>query len=157
MLDYSRYQDIAEVVYNSLQIPEDKYLQFKDDKEADDFIKLYSEDYIAELVNAELSNYDTSENHPDDIEDMKENAIEEVMRMIDENAEKYYEYKRGIMTNAYAKIVELLQDSFIEGVEEVDSEYDPADPDVGIYNEERRIQVKLVTGDYITFNVEFEE
>lgn len=157
MLDYSRYVDIAEAVYESLGIPEDQYLQFKNDDEAREFTKSYSEDEIANLVNAELSNYDTSENHPDDIEDIKENAIEEVMRMIDENAEKYYEYKRGIMTNAYAKIVELLQDSFIEGVEEVDSEYDPADPDVGIYSEERRIQIRLTTGEYITFNVEFED
>lgn len=157
MLDYGTYADIAYSVYNSFNIPEDQYLQFKNDNEAREFTKSYSEDEIANLVNAELSNYDTSENNPDDIEDIKENATEEVMRMIDENVEKYYEYKRSIMTNAYAKIVELLQDSFIEGVEEVDSEYDPADPDVGIYNEERRIQIRLTTGEYITFNVEFED
>lgn len=157
MLDYSRYQDIAEAVYNSLQIPEDKYLQFKDDKEANDFIKSYSEDYIADLVNAELSNYDTSENHPAEVEDIRETAIDEVMQRIDQVTENYYYYKRNIATNAYSQIVDLLQNSIIDGVEDVDTEFDPADPDVGLYHEERRIQIKLVTGDYITFNVEFEE
>lgn len=157
MIHYSRYQDIAETVYNSLQIPEDKYLQFKNDKEANDFVKSYSEDYIADLVNAELSNYDTSENHPAEVEDIRENAIDEVMQKIDQVAEDYYYYKHNIATTAYSQIVELLQNSIIDGVEDIDIEYDPADPDVGIYSEERRIQIKLTTGEYITFNVEFEE
>ena len=157
MLDYGTYVDIAYSVYNSLGIPEDQYLQFKSDKEAREFSNSYSEEEIANLVNAEMANYDTSDNYHPDIEDMKKNAVEEVMRMIYENEEQYYDYKRGVIEHTYAGIVELLSNSNIPEIDSVDTEYEPADPSVGIYGEERAISIKLTTGQYIYFDVEFDD
>lgn len=157
MLHYYDYQDIADAVYDSLNIPEDMYLNFKNDKEANDFLKQYSIDYITELVDAELQKYDTSENVPSDIEDARIDAVDAVMSLIDNNVEDYYRYKSSIMSNAYADIVSLLKNSMIDNVVSVDNEYDPADPSVGIYGEERRIIIELSTGDLITFDVNFED
>ena len=157
MLDYGAYADIAYSVYNSLDIPEDQYLQFKNDDDVRNFRDSYSREAIANLVEAEFANYDTSENHPADIKDMKANAIDEVMYMIGENEEAYYDYKRGVIENTYADIVELLSNSNIPEIDSVDAEYEPADPSVGIYGEERSISIKLTTGQYIYFNVEFDD
>ena len=157
MLDYGAYVDIAYSVYNSLGIPEDQYLQFKNDEDVRNFIDSYSKDTITNLVEAEFANYDTSENHPADIKDMKANAVDEVMGLIYENEEQYYDYKRGIIENTYADIIELLSNSSIPGIAEVNSEYEPADPSVGIYSEERSISIELTTGQYIYFNVEFDD
>ena len=157
MLDYGTYEDIAYSVYNSLNIPEDQYLQFKNDEDVRNFRDSYSREEITNLVEAELANYDTSENHPADIKDIRASAIEEVMYMIGENEEKYYYHKRDIMDNTYADIVTLLSNSNIPGIAEVSSDYEPADPSVGIYGEERSISIKLTTGDYIYFNVEFDD
>ena len=157
MLDYSRYEDIAYAVYESLGIPEDQYLQFKNDDDVRSFTDSYSREEITDLVEAELANYDTSENHPAEISDIRASAIDEVMYMIGENEEKYYYHKRDIMSNTYADIITLLSNSSIPGIAEVSSDYEPADPSVGIYGEERSISIKLTTGDYIYFNVEFDD
>ena len=157
MLDYGTYVDVAYSVYNSLGIPEDQYLQFKSDEDARNFARAYSKEDITKLVEAEFANYDTSDNHPADIKDMKKNAVDEVMGLIYENEEQYYDYKRGIIESTYADIVELLSNSNIPEIAEVNSEYEPADPSVGIYGEERYVSIKLTTGQHIYFNVEFDD
>ena len=157
MLQYNAYQDIASAVFDSLNIPEDVYLTFTNDDEARAFVKQYSQQTIESLVDAEMANYDTSENSPIDVEDIRDNAIDEVQQMISDIEERYYSYKHDVMTNAYSEIVSLLKNTYIEGVTEVESEYEPADYSVGIYGEERSIQVRLTTGDYISFTVDFVE
>ena len=75
MLDYGAYADIAYSVYDSLNIPEDQYLQFNNDNDVRNFTDSYSREAIANLVEAELANYDTSENHPAEITDIKAETL----------------------------------------------------------------------------------
>lgn len=157
MLSYGTASDIAAKVFADLNIPDDIYLTWNK-KDVQAFEKEYIQDeFIRPLVDVELANYDTSENSPVDIEDIVEDAIDEVFYMLQDIVDKYYQYQNQITLNAYRDIVQTLQNASLSGVKDIDTEYEPADPDVGIFNEERRIVFTLENGSYITFNVEIEE
>lgn len=158
MLTYGYIDIIADNVYEGLGIDEDIYLTFN--KEAikafqDQYLKDTS--YINDLVDAELAKYDTSENDPRDIQDIKESAVEEVQRLIDENVEKYYQNQHQITLSTYSEIVKALKNTAFANVVDVDVDYDPADPSVGIYHEERIITFELSNGAIISMEVTIDE
>jgi len=158
MLTYGYVDIIADAVYDSLGIDEDIYLTF-DKESVKSFQEQYLKDtsYLNDLVDAEIAKYDTSENSPADITDLKESIVEEVERRIDENIEKYYQYEHQKVLSAYSDIVKVLRDTAFDNVIDVDVEYDPADPSVGIYDEERKITFTLANGATITMDVSIDE
>jgi len=157
MLHYTDAYYIADAVFQRLGIPEDMSKQFTTDEQARNFHKQYKEDYIRSLVEAEIANYDTSDNVETDIEDTIEDAVDEVFQRISFIEDEYYMNQQALFRNAYAEIIKVLQNTAFQNIVDVDSEYEPADPDVGIFNEERYINFKLSNGKYITFTVEFED
>ena len=156
MLNYNFTWVIAENVFDSLGLPEDMYLQL-DENSIKEFSKQYSEEYIRSLVDAELTKYDTSDNDPSDIEDLRETAIEDVMDKIEAIKDDYYRSQIALMEDAYAEIVNALENTAFQDIVSIDTEFEPADPDVGIFDDERYINFKLSNGKYITLKVEFED
>lgn len=160
MLSYGTASEIASKVFADLDIPDDIYLTW-DKAGVEEFQKKYLRDpkdsLIRSMVEKELANYDISENHPDDIEDIREGAIDEVFYMLDDYVERYYRYQNQITLNAYNEIVDVLRNTAFSNVVSVNVDYEPADPSVGIFNEERLIEFELSNGAYITFNVEIDE
>lgn len=153
MLQYGDYWEIANDVLAKLNLPEAITSEEESKALMDEYLR--DDSVIANMVEEAMQNYDTSDNHPADIKDIKQNALEAVCEEIEILIEDYERGQAAITTNAYAQIVELLQNANIEGVVDVDVEYEPADPSVGIYGEERNISFKLSNGEYIYFNVEF--
>lgn len=157
MLEYWAASDIASKVFADLNIDEDIYLTW-DKSDVQAFEKQYiQDDFIRPLVEAELATRDTSENTPEEIEDISEGAVDEVFYMLQDIVDKYYQYQNQITLTAYREIVQTLQNTAFSNVTDVDIEYEPADPDVGIFNEERRIVFTLSNGSYITFEVSIDE
>ncbi len=158
MIQYNDAHNIALDVFAKLGVPEEL-----DEATAEMLNKKYLQDdsIIDSLVDAELANYDTSDNVPEDIEDVRANASDEVFFMLDDAISSYYAevdaYNRSLINNAYAGIVETIRDSGIEGIKEVYTEYEPADSSVGIYHDVRTIKVWLTNGAVITMDVEFDE
>lgn len=158
MLQPDAYYEIAENIFtNVLGLSDDMYKEFKSKAEVDALNKRYldNDDYLRGLVIDELNNYDTSENHPADIEDITENAISELFYRIDAITENYYRMQHQITLNVYSEIIAAMDN--IVGVASVDSEYEPSDPDLGIYEESRTVTVTLDNGAEIYFNVEIAE
>lgn len=158
MLTYGYINWIAKDVYDSLDIPEDIYLTFN--KESlksfrDQYLKDTS--YLYPLVDAEIEKYDTSENNPSDIEDIRESAKEEIERLIEANIDKYYQEQHNIVLSAYREIVQLIKNSAISNVIDIDEDYYPEDPEVGIYHEERTIDIRLSNGAVISMDVKIDE
>lgn len=156
MVTYGDSNNIALAVFSDLGIPEDAYKTWSKE-EIDSLTKKYlnNEDYIRGLILDELANYDTSDNVQSDIDDLVENAISDVFFMIDDIVEKFYRYQNDFTLNVYNEIITAMGN--IVGVEDVDVTYDAADPDVGIYNDERSIEVKLTNGASIYFTVDMNE
>ena len=155
MLGYGDSHNIALTVFSNLGIPEDTKNWSKEEIDLLSKKYLNNEDYIRGLVLDELSNYDTSDNVQSDIDETVEEAISDVFFMVDDIVEDWYHYQNSITLNVYNEIIQAMNN--IVGVEDVDVAYDPADPDVGIYNEERSIEVKLTNGASIYFTVEMNE
>ena len=158
MLTYGYIDIIARDVYDSLDIPEDIYLTFNKDS-IKSFQEQYLDDtsYLYPLVDAEIAKYDTAQNSPADIQDIKESAVEIVKQMINENIEDYYNQQRKIVLDTYREIVEVLEKTAFSNVIDVDVEYEPADPDVGIYREDRSITFTLSNGAIISMEVTIDE
>ena len=156
MLDYGFAQDIAEEVYRNLNIPEDMYLQLDADS-VRNFTKQYSHEYIGSLVDEELANYDTSDNVPSDIEDLRENAIEEVEFKLEEIVDAFYKNYNNTTLAAYSEIRSVLENAAFQNITDVDFDYDPADPDVGIYSDTRIITFTLTNGATISCEVTFDD
>lgn len=158
MLQFDVYYEIADNIFtNTLGLSDDHYKTFTTNADVKEFTKKYlnDENYIRGLVIDELANYDTSENNPAEIEDITENAISELFYRIDDITEKYYRIQHQATLNVYREIVSAIDN--IVGVESVDSDYELADPDVGIYNESRSIEVRLTNGSTIYMEVEISE
>ena len=157
MLNYTDYHKIADSVFESLNIPEDIYTTFTTSS-ANDFYNQYirNDDYIEALVDIELQKYDTYDNVPDDLEDIRQNAIDEVNDRLSAIIDNYYHMQTKLLEDTYAQIVQNLMHTNFDNITDVDIEFEPADPEVGIFNEERRIVFTLSNGATITFNVEFE-
>ncbi len=158
MLTYGYIDFIAKDVYDSLDIPEDIYLTFNKES-LKSFIDQYLSDksYIVSLVDQEIAKYDTTENTPEEIEDIRESAVDAVEQMINQNVEKYYQQQHNIVSTTYHEIVKVLKGTAFSNVLDVDTEYQPADPDVGIYSEERSIIFTLTNGAVISMNVTIDE
>ena len=156
MLEYDAYKTIAESVIAQLNLPSASDLT-KETAEELDKKYLRNDTVIDELIDAELAKYDTSENNPSDVADIKSNASDEVFFTIDDIINNFYEMQSAITDNVYAEIVKLLKEANIANVESVEAEYEPADFDVGIYDEERYIDIKLTNGAIISFTVDFDE
>lgn len=158
MLQPDVYYEIADNIFtNTLGLSDDMYKNFKSSDEVKAINKQYlnNDDYLRGLVIDELNNYDTSENNPAEIEDITENAISELFYRIDAITENYYRMQHQITLNVYSEIIAAMDN--IVGVASVDSEYEPSDSDVGIYEESRTITVTLDNGAEIYFNVEIAE
>lgn len=159
MLRFDAYKLIADDVYDQLEIPEDIYLTF-DKKSANEFRQKYLLDdytYIYDMVDEVMQAYDTSDMMESDVEDIRETAVEEVLQMLEDNLNKYEEYNHQVVVNTYREIISLIRDSDIDTIVDVDTEYQPSDPDVGIWDEERSVMIKLTNGAVISFDVEFDE
>ena len=158
MLQPDVYYEIADNIFtNILGLSDDYYKTFTTSDDVKEFTKKYlnDENYLRGLVIDELANYDTSENDPAEIDDITENAISELFYRIDDITEKYYRTQHQVTLNVYNEIISAIDN--IVGVESVDSDYEPADPDVGIYSESRRIEVTLTNGSTISMEVEILE
>lgn len=157
MLQYEDYRLISSAIINQLGLDDAIDYSTWTKATANEFNNKYlnNEDYIRGLVLDELANHDTSDNHPTEINDIVENAISEVFYAVDDIVEGYYQYQRNVTMNVYNEIINSMNN--IIGVESVDSEYDPGDPDVGDYQETRTITVKLTNGSEIYFDVEIAE
>lgn len=157
MLQYGDYRLISSAIINQLGLDDAIDYSTWTKATANEFNNKYlnNEDYIRGLVLDELANHDTSDNHPTEINDIVENAISEVFYAIDDIVEGYYQYQQNVTMNVYNEIINSMNN--IVGVESVDSEYDPGDPDVGDYQETRTITVKLTNGSEIYFDVEIAE
>ena len=158
MLQYNDAHNIALDVFAKLGVPDEM-----DSATADMLNKKYLQDdsVITELVEAELANYDTLDNLPADIDDIIDNASDEVFFMLDDAINDYYrgvdEYNTGLINNAYYQIIEAIRNGDIEGVKNVYTQFEPADSSVGMYHDERTIVVELTNGASITMDVEFDE
>lgn len=158
MIDFNEYQVIADKIFADLGISEDAYKTWSDKDEKTYFNQyLKDTDYIMALVDIELSNYDTSDMHPSDIADLRMAAIDEVCERLEALQDNYYAKQDEIRDDAYASIISALKNSNLDNVTDVDVEYEPSDPEVGIYNEERRIVFTLSNDMSITFEVTFED
>ena len=158
MLQPDAYYSIAEnIFYNVLGLTDDYYKTFKNGADVRAFNKKYldEEDYLRGLVIDELANYDTSENHPSEIEDITENAISDLFFRLDDITEKYYQAQHYFTLNVYGEIVSAINN--IVGVDSVETDYDPGDPENGDYDETRTITVTLTNGAEIYFNVDISE
>ena len=153
MLSYNASHDIANAVLPKLDLPEVVSSKAEADSLNDRYLK--DEDYIRNLVMEELSNYDTSDNHPSEIDDTIEDAISEIFFEIDDLVNDYYQRNHDETLQIYSEIVSSLEN--VSGVDSVEASYDPADPDVGIYEEVRTIEIKLTTGSTIYMTVEISE
>ena len=98
-----------------------------------------------------------SDMHPSDIADLRMAAIDEICERLEALQDNYYAKQDGIRDDAYASIISALKNSNLNNVTDVDVEYEPSDPEVGIYNEERRIVFTLSNDMSITFDVTFED
>ena len=156
MLDYGFALDVAEEVYRRLNIPEDMSARL-DKTSVKDFGNQYSREYIRSLVDEVMQDYDWSDNVPSDIEDLKENATDEVEFKLQMIEDAFWENNSGITEGAYNEIVEVLQNASFKDVVDIDVEYEGPDYDVGIFGEERRIVFTLSNGEYITFEVKFDD
>ena len=152
MLEYQDYYDVAVKVFDSLGISDDLYLSWTTD-DAKQYMKQYRREYIASLVDAEMANLDTTENTPSEIQDFRRNVIEEVEDMISDNLRKYSQHQVDQLYTAYNQVVEAIENANIPDVVSVDVDYDPADPDVGIYGDRRAIVITLANGGTITMEV----
>ena len=158
MLNNTDFYNIVESVFAELDIPEDIY-KIWTYKDMESFSEQYTKDseYIAALVDIELTKYDTSDMYPSDIEDIREDIIAEVDDKLQTIKDNYYRLQDSIRDDAYASIVKVLKSAYIKNVSDVDTEYEPADPDVGIFDEERRIVFTLSNGYTISFEVSFDD
>jgi hypothetical protein len=157
MLSYGTSSEIAAKVFADLNIDDNIYLSWGSDNEVNAFENEYlNEDFIRPLVEAELQNYDTSENTSAEIKNTVDDAVEQVAYSISMLVEHYWDYQNQIILGAYNEIVEVIRNAPIANVNDIDVIYEPADPSVGIYEEERAIVAQLSNGATITFKVEFE-
>ena len=155
MIDFNEYQVIADKIFADLGISEDAYKTWSDKDEKTYFNQyLKDTDYIMALVDIELSNYDTSDMVPAEIEDLRYAIRDAVWDKLSDIHNNYDEMQEAILYNAYDSIRSVLYESHFENVVNVEEEYDPADPSVGIFNDERRIEFTLSNGAVITFVVE---
>lgn len=158
MISFSEYRNIADKILSSLGISDDIYLSW-DRNSMREFAKqyIYNTDYVDALVDIELANYDTSDMHPSAIADLRIAAIDEICERLGALQDNYYAKQDEIRDDAYASIISTLKNSNLDNVTDIDVEYEPSDPEVGIYNEERRIVFTLSNDMSITFEVTFED
>lgn len=158
MLNYNSYYKIADEVLAKIGLPDTSEMT---DELAQEFNDKYLKDdsVITNLVKEELANYDTSDNVPSDVEDIINNASDEVFYKIDDTITAFEFHKEdeiyGKLVDAYEGIVKAIKNADIPGVASVDTEFQPADPDVGIFDEERGISITLDNGSNISLIVEF--
>lgn len=154
MLQYGDYHDIAYDVLEKLNLPDYKDLTPERINELNELLK--NDALIDQLIEEAMVNYDTSDNIPSDVEDIKNNTADEVFFTINDLIDSYSRAQEQKVFNAYEAIVEAIKNANIPDVVEVEAIYEPDDPSVGIFNEERAINIVLSTGDYIIFDVEFD-
>ena len=154
MLQYNDYHDVAQDVISKLNLPSYKDLTPEIVSELNNYLK--NDALIDQMVDEALANYDTSDNAPSDITDIKNNASDEVFFEINDLVDAYARSQEQIVFNAYEAIIKAIKDANIPDVVDVDVVYEPSDPDVGIFNEEREINIQVSTGDWITFKVDFD-
>lgn len=159
MLNYYSFHNIADAVLSKIGLPDVSEMT---EELAQEFNAKYLKDdsTIDSLVRDEVAKYDTSDNVPSDIEDIINNAADEVFYTIDDTINAF---ESGIdeeiysqTVSVYNSIVDAIKNADIPGIADVDTEYQPADPSVGIFTEERGISIRLDNGNYISFIVEFD-
>lgn len=156
MIDFSEYYEVATNIYNTLDIPESSYMSRRGVKNLEKSF-LRDPKVISELVDQELANYDFSENTEGEYAEFRKAVIDELQYMIGETTEKYYAHNQQITEHVYSDIIHVLETAPIDNVIGVDAEYEPADPSVGIYSEERVISISLSNGVIINLNVEIDD
>ena len=149
---------IVEKILKDLNISWDAYTTwtYEDMKAfADQYLR--DDDYIKALVDIELANYDTSDMHYTDIEDVHSIISDEVWDRLDSLRENYYALQEKIQDDAYTSIIQTLRNADLTNVVDVDVEVEPSDPSVGIFDEERTIVFTLSNGYTISFEVSFDD
>ena len=157
MSDYNEIFDTAvETIWNRLNIPDDIYLSWDSNTYRDFLNQYHNLELIYALVDTELANADTSELSPYELEDLREMISDEILDHFDELDRNYTALHDKLIEDAYFSLVQLLNNSDIENVVNVDVDYEPADYSVGQY-ESRTITLTLSDGQMITMEVSFEE
>jgi hypothetical protein len=158
MLNYYSYYKIADDVLAKIGLPDTSEMT---DELAQEFNDKYLKDdsIIDSLVRDEVAKYDTSDNVPSDVEDIINNASDEVFFKIDDTITEFEQMSSdevySKLVTAYEGIVNAIKNADIPGVAKIDTEFQPADPDVGIFDEERGISITLDNGSNISLIVEF--
>lgn len=156
MLRYEDYHKIASAVLDKIIRPEEL-----DDATAKMLDKKYLQDdsVIDSLVEAEMANYDTSGNSDEDLDEIKNEASDEVFFTIDDVVNEYFRvvdsYNDSLRNDTYAQIIDAIRD--IDNVADVDTDFEPRDSSVGLYHDIRTITVTLTNGAVITMNVDFDD
>ena len=156
MLRYDDYHKIASAVLDKIIRPEEL-----DDATAKMLDKKYLQDdsVIDSLVEAEMANYDTSGNSDEDLDEIKNEASDEVFFTIDDVVNEYFRvvdsYNDSLRNDTYVQIVDAIRD--IDNVADVDTDFEPRDSSVGLYHDIRTITVTLTNGAVITMNVDFDD
>lgn len=156
MIQFDEFLNVANDIYRSLNIPDTSTMSRRSIKNIERNL-LRDPQTIKDLVDEELINYDFSENTEGEITEFRKAVIEELQYMIGEATENYYRHNQRIIEDTYSAIVDVLKNADIPNVVDVDNDYEPSDPSVGIYDDERTISITLSNGVIITFNVEFDD
>lgn len=156
MIQFDEFLNVANDIYRSLNIPDTSTMSRRSIKNLERNL-LRNPQTIKDLVDEELTNYDFSENTEGEITEFRKAVIEELQYMIGEATENYYRHNQRIIEDTYSAIVDVLKNADIPNVVDVDNDYEPSDPSVGIYDDERTISITLSNGVIITFNVEFDD
>lgn len=156
MIQFDEFLNVANDIYRSLNIPDTSTMSRRSIKNIERNL-LRNPQTIKDLVDEELTNYDFSENTEGEITEFRKAVIEELQYMIGEATENYYRHNQLLTEHAYSAIVDVLKNTDIPNVVDVDNDYEPSDPSVGIYDDDRTISITLSNGVIITFNVEFDD
>lgn len=156
MIQFDEFLNVANDIYRSLNIPDTSTMSRRSIKNIERNL-LRNPEILKDLVDEELTNYDFSENTEGEITEFRKAVIEELQYMIGEATENYYRHNQRIIEDTYSAIVDVLKNADIPNVVDVDNDYEPSDPSVGIYDDERTISLTLSNGVIITFNVEFDD
>ena len=157
MMQFNDFLNVANDIYRSLNIPDTSNMSRRSIKNLERNLLREDSQTIKDLVDEELANYDFSENTQGEITEFRKAVIEELQYMIGEATENYYRHNQLLTEHAYSAIVDVLKNADIPNVVDVDNDYEPSDPSVGIYDDERTISITLSNGVIITFNVEFDD
>ena len=154
MVTYSQVSNIADVIFDSLNISDDLYMTM-DKAAAQNFKADYIDtpDYLWDNIAAELANYDVSDMSAEEVEDIRMDIFDEVTGKLDAVLDNYDRYQSTITRKAIADIIDSIRD--MSGVVDVTAEL--TGPEYTYNIRDIDLNVKFYNGAEITMNISTEE